>query len=243
MCPVKSFEKMMSKLNPNLDRLWQRPRNISEPMSDEQPIWFTKAPIGANTIAAFMSTLSENLQLLRSYTNHCIRVTAITCLSIAEIETRHIMALSGHKAEKSIKNYSRRTPVNVLKHMSSELAKSVGIENDSHVMDDEPPVKRPALSVEKFQSSDIPTTSGVIPTETSTISSNVNIPDVTADMDLWELTSSQEKSLLQSINTVNNETCQKESISTSSTVSKFQSRNLSFCPNIQNCVVNINFHN
>lgn len=41
------------------------------------------------------------------YTNHCIRATCITNLDQRGIEARHIMSVSGHKSETSIKSYSR----------------------------------------------------------------------------------------------------------------------------------------
>ena len=41
------------------------------------------------------------------YTSHCIRATCITSLDQRSIEARHIMSVSGHTSETSIKSYSR----------------------------------------------------------------------------------------------------------------------------------------
>ena len=42
------------------------------------------------------------------YTNHSIRATAITEMDEAGIDTRHIMHVSGHKSESSIKHCTPR---------------------------------------------------------------------------------------------------------------------------------------
>ena len=54
----------------------------------------------------FMKKLSENAGLSRVYTNHCIRSICITNLDECGFEVRHITAVSGHKSESTIKNYS-----------------------------------------------------------------------------------------------------------------------------------------
>lgn len=54
-----------------------------------------------------MKTISMKAELSTLYTNHCIRVTCITSFDQRGIEARHIMSVSGHKSETSIKSYSR----------------------------------------------------------------------------------------------------------------------------------------
>ena len=54
-----------------------------------------------------MKTISAKAGLSTLYTNHCIRVICITSLDQRNIEARHIMSVSGHKSETSIKSYSR----------------------------------------------------------------------------------------------------------------------------------------
>ena len=55
------------------------------------------------------------------YTNHCIRATCITTLDAAGYEARDIMAVSGHRSESSIRNYSR-TNIEKKRKMSTELS-------------------------------------------------------------------------------------------------------------------------
>ena len=47
-CPVFSFERYMSKLNPNCDALWQRPKDSFLPSDD---IWYENKPLGKNTLS------------------------------------------------------------------------------------------------------------------------------------------------------------------------------------------------
>lgn len=54
-----------------------------------------------------MKVLSEKYKLSKSYTNHSLRATTITLLDEEGFEARHIMSISGHKSETSIKHYSR----------------------------------------------------------------------------------------------------------------------------------------
>jgi hypothetical protein len=55
-CPVRNFETYLQKLHPQCNRLWQFPKD-SFNISDE--CWFQKRPIGKDTLASFMSTLSK----------------------------------------------------------------------------------------------------------------------------------------------------------------------------------------
>ena len=55
-----------------------------------------------------MKTISVEYKLSKVYTNHCIRSTAISVLDNNNFEARHIMRVSGHKSETSIRSYSRQ---------------------------------------------------------------------------------------------------------------------------------------
>ena len=104
LCPVKSFVKYLSVLHPDCDYFWQRPKPIEQKTVD---IWFDKAPLGKNTLGDKMKNLSKQLNLNKLYTNHSLRATTITLLDNKGFEARHIMSISGHKTESSIRSYSR----------------------------------------------------------------------------------------------------------------------------------------
>ena len=102
LCPVKTFETYLSHLNPNLDALWQRPlENWSK-----SKCWYANIPLGAKTLGSLLANMSLRYNLSQRYTNHSLRVTGCQLLDDAGIEGRHIIRISGHKNEGSIKNYA-----------------------------------------------------------------------------------------------------------------------------------------
>ena len=96
--------KYLSVLHPDCDYFWQRPKPIEKTVD----IWFDiKALLGKNTLGDKMKNLSKQLNLSKLYTNHSLRATTITLLDNKGFEARHIMSISGHKTESSIRSYSR----------------------------------------------------------------------------------------------------------------------------------------
>ena len=55
--PVKSFELYLSKLNPSLDSLWQRPKAFDN-FNKSDSVWYCHAPLGKNTLGSFIKTIS-----------------------------------------------------------------------------------------------------------------------------------------------------------------------------------------
>ena len=51
-CPVLSYEKYVSKLNPNCENLWQRSK---DEFCDDDQIWFSNVPLGEKTFGSFIS--------------------------------------------------------------------------------------------------------------------------------------------------------------------------------------------
>ena len=75
-----------------------------------------------------MREISEEAQLSTVYTNHSVRATAITLWSDAGLENRHIMAISGHRNEQSLKSYNSRpssTQATQLRQSSDILSRSL----------------------------------------------------------------------------------------------------------------------
>ncbi|XP_071500811.1 uncharacterized protein [Diadema antillarum] len=119
-CPVKSFCEYMSHLNPDVPYFWQRPKSSVPPLrvsindnneAEEGLIqdlpWYDRQVVGKNALGNKMKTISTEAKTSRIYTNHCLRATAITTLDEHGFEARHIMSVSGHKSETSLKHYSR----------------------------------------------------------------------------------------------------------------------------------------
>ena len=104
-CPVKAFELYLAKLNPELSCLWQKPK-AKEHFKETDEVWYCKVPVGKNILGTLMTRISKELELSQTYTNHCIRTTAVSLLDGCNLEARHIMRVSGHKSESSIRSYS-----------------------------------------------------------------------------------------------------------------------------------------
>ena len=118
LCPVRCFELYLSKLNPGLNSLWQRPKQMA--MEDEN-IRYDEVPVGKNTLGLFKKKLSKSAELSKEYTNHCVRATAGTVLDQNNFEARHIMTVSGYKSEASIRSYSRRLSEEKQRDISNSL--------------------------------------------------------------------------------------------------------------------------
>lgn len=99
------------------DRLFQRP-------SKENSVrWYDSAPMGHNTIANMMPRLSAKAGLSRRYTNHSLRATSVNVLdNIGKFASRHIMAVTGHKSENSLKTYSGHTGRDIKRAMSGTIS-------------------------------------------------------------------------------------------------------------------------
>lgn len=55
----------------------------------------------------FLPEICKNAGVEKRYTPHCIRATTIQHLNDSGWEARHIMFLSGHRNESSLRSYSR----------------------------------------------------------------------------------------------------------------------------------------
>ena len=76
-CPVASFEKYLSKMNPHNPWLWQKPKKAVE---EDEEVWYEAVSVGHNTLGEMMATISKAAKLSFVYTNQCIRITPISLL-------------------------------------------------------------------------------------------------------------------------------------------------------------------
>ena len=100
-----ALELYISKLNPQCPAFFQFPKRKWSP---NDSVWYENRPLGVKKLAVMMREISEEGQLSTIYTNHSVRATAITLWSDAGLENRHIMAISGHRNEQSLKSYNSR---------------------------------------------------------------------------------------------------------------------------------------
>ena len=100
-CPGRTFLRYKSKLNKNCVYFFQR-----QSRNPKEDCWCDSAPIGHNVLGNIMNTISKECQLSQIYTNHSLRATTVHFLDIANIQDRHIMSVTGHKSQSSLKTYT-----------------------------------------------------------------------------------------------------------------------------------------
>ncbi|KAL9957133.1 hypothetical protein ACROYT_G038735 [Oculina patagonica] len=107
------FRKYVNKLNPKQEAFFQKPRaNFQQ--SDQ--VCYENKPFGTNKLPGIMKQISIGAGLSKSYTNHCVRATAITLWSDSCVPARHIMSISGHANEQSLASYNSRPSTDQLKN-------------------------------------------------------------------------------------------------------------------------------
>ena len=84
-------------------------------------VWYVRCPVGKNSIASFMKVISDKAGLSRKYTNHCLRVTAISVLRRNGIDDSDIRSVSMHKTTDGIRPYCTGPPDKQRYRMSSML--------------------------------------------------------------------------------------------------------------------------
>lgn len=100
-CPVATYEFYLTKLNPQCDSLFQRPKKNYT----ESGIWYDNVPLGHNKLGDIMKDISKQANLSQIYTNHCVRATTSTALHQAGVSTDRITSITGHKNNDSLKYY------------------------------------------------------------------------------------------------------------------------------------------
>ena len=88
-------------------------------------IWYDTMVVGQRTLGEKMKKLPIKAKLSGVYMNHSIRATMITKLDESGYEAQHIMAVSCHRNESSIRIYSSQTSLSAKRKMSETLSKSL----------------------------------------------------------------------------------------------------------------------
>ena len=97
LCPVESFKNYIARLNHECDAFFQYYSN--------DLTQYDNKPIGKNSLATMMKEISEDANLSRKYTNHCIRKTMVTALHRQGFELSEIQNVTKHKNLDSLKHY------------------------------------------------------------------------------------------------------------------------------------------
>ena len=106
MCPVLSFTTYVSALHPDSNKLFQSVKYKA--FKANEKIWYGPGPVGQNTLDSFITKLTDNMGLKdKGYTNHSLRVSAITNLTRNNFSNKQIMSISGHKSIESLAIYQK----------------------------------------------------------------------------------------------------------------------------------------
>ena len=145
-CPVASFERYIQHLNPSNEFLFQRPKKNAG-ISDQ--VWYDNMVVGERLLGEKMKRISREAKLSKCYTNHSIRAMAVTILDKSGFEARHIMAVSGHRNESSIRSYSR-TDISTKRKMSETLTTECEVRGEEEAINPHQLSPVISLSQEEF---------------------------------------------------------------------------------------------
>ncbi|KAK3101855.1 hypothetical protein FSP39_006816 [Pinctada imbricata] len=119
---------MLTRTDPQAQKLFNQYNAdaLYKPVSTT--FWFTAKPLSQRTFSNFMPDISKSANTNVRYTNHCVRATAIQYLNDADVEARHIMFLSDHTSESSIRSYNRTVSQEQKRRLSATLSSALGEE-------------------------------------------------------------------------------------------------------------------
>ena len=121
-CQVKTLQNYLNQLNPELEVLFQRPREASTKVqAQNDQVWFCNSPTGESTLGNTMKAMLLAASIIPHSTNHCVRAMSVTVLSNHNVEARHIKVVTGHKSTTSIESYNARASLQQKENISNIL--------------------------------------------------------------------------------------------------------------------------
>ena len=133
--PVKNIKAYLSRLNPEVDALFQRPKDASVRFSpEEDSIWFERKVLGHNTLENMLKNMTQRAGIQPYFTNHSLRATTVTVLSSVNVETRQTKAVTGHKSDASIESYCERPTLRQFQSKLRRLPQLVGQPKQSQAL-------------------------------------------------------------------------------------------------------------
>ena len=103
---VAAIQLYVSKLHPDLYRLFQRTRAPAGMLvSENDECWFMRSPLSHNLLDGMMKDLSHAAGTSRAHTNYCLMATIVVHMKQDGAEGRTTCAVTGHKNIASLSFY------------------------------------------------------------------------------------------------------------------------------------------
>lgn len=119
-CPVKMLQLMISKTDKNAKFLFnQYHKDAAKFPSDD--VWYSTKHLAKRTFARFMSEICRTTRTESKYTAHCLRATSVQQFSDMGFKARHIMYVSNHRSESSLRSYNTKLSTEQKKSFSCAL--------------------------------------------------------------------------------------------------------------------------
>ena len=105
-CPVKVLKAYLSHLNPDLESLFQRPKDMTAKFNpDACKVWYDAQKLGHNSLENMRRNMTTRAEITPYFTNHSLRAITVTVLLERNVNTRQIKAVTGHRSNTSVKSY------------------------------------------------------------------------------------------------------------------------------------------
>ena len=105
-CPVASYMRYLNALSTKTNNLWQTPKFTNFPTDPNVTEWYY-GKMGHNKLDCFVSDVCKLVKTKNKYTNHSLRVTAISNLTRDNFNNKQIMSVTGHKSSVSLEIYQK----------------------------------------------------------------------------------------------------------------------------------------
>ena len=109
-CHVKLYQKFLSVRPTGVARFYLMPISTAR---NDMKTWYTKRPIGKNSLAKYMKEICFEAGLKIQATNHSLRATCATRLYQAGVDEQQIMERTGHKSTAGVRTYKRTSDVHI----------------------------------------------------------------------------------------------------------------------------------
>lgn len=98
-CPVSTFLKYVSKLDPHYPRFFCHQKLNIDPAY--HTVWYTKQPMGEKKMAEIMKSISTDASLNKIYTNHCLRSTLLYLMDEGGLDAKDVSRLTSSNVSHS----------------------------------------------------------------------------------------------------------------------------------------------